>query len=177
MALITMFSSKPRQMKFHIRSNLRFFTWEFLKQIKYTMGAVMPERISKFLPAKVIRSGISLCVLSMNNVISTGTRTMCTRVNFFISMLSVNLLPLFVTNNKIINRIAGAMPIISLGGIVEVSWNTSLKERMPVTASQTTKTTAVVALIFTALINNKKVKITVSKKIMITLSGRFVSIL
>jgi hypothetical protein len=92
-------------------------------------------------------------------------------------MLSVNLLPLFVTNNKIIDRMAGAMPIINLGGIVEVSWNISLKERTPVTASQTTKITAAVALIFTALINNKKVKITVSKKIMITLSGRFVSIL
>jgi hypothetical protein len=164
-ALITIFNNKPRQMKFHIRSNLLFLSWEFLKQIKYTMGAVMPERISKFLPAKVISSGISLCVLSMNSVISTGTRTMCTRVNFFTSMLSVNLLPLLVTNNKIIDRIAGAMPIISLGGIVEVSWNTSLKERMPVTASQTTKITAVVALIFTALINNKKVKITVSKKL------------
>jgi hypothetical protein len=91
-------------------------------------------------------------------------------------MLSVNLLPLFVINKRIIKRIAGTITIINLGGIVEVSWNTFLKERMPVTASQTTNTIAAVGLFFTALINNKKVRITVSKKIAIRLSGRWVSI-
>src|SRR4030095_9459939 len=96
--------------------------------------------------------------------------------NFFRSMLSVNLLPLLVTNNKMMKRSAGAIPIISLGGIVEVFWNTSLKERMPVTASQITNTIAAVALCFTALTNSKKVRITVSKKIITTLSGRLVSI-
>jgi hypothetical protein len=73
-------------------------------------------------------------------------------------------------------RIAGAITIINLGGIVEVSWNTLLKERMPVTASQMINTSAAVALFLTALINSKKVRITVSKKIMIILSGRLVSI-
>jgi hypothetical protein len=91
-------------------------------------------------------------------------------------MLSVNLLPLLVINKRMMKRIAGAITIINLGGIVEVSWNTSLMERMPVTASQITNTIAAVGLFFTALINNKKVRITVSKKIMIRLSGRLVSI-
>src|SRR4030095_6766032 len=139
-------------------------------------GAVMPEIISRFLPAKVINSGISLCVLSMYNVISTGTRTMCTSVSFFRSILSVNRLPHFVTSKRMIKRMAGAITIISRGGIADVSWNTSLKERMPVNASQNTDTIAVVALFFTALIKSEKVKITVSKKITIRLSGRLVSI-
>jgi Na+/H+ antiporter NhaD/arsenite permease-like protein len=73
-------------------------------------------------------------------------------------------------------KIAGTITTIILGGIVEVSWNTFLKDRMPVTASQITNTTAVAGLFFTALINNKKVRITASKKITIRLSGRSVSI-
>src|SRR6476620_8615650 len=112
----------------------------------------------------------------MNSVISTGTRTTCTSVNFFRSMLSVNLLPLLVINKRIMKRMAGAITIINLGGIAEVSWNTFLKERMPVAASQITNTIAAVGLFFTALINNKKVRITVSKKITIRVSGRLVSI-
>ena len=120
-ALITMFNSRPRQMKFHISSSVLFFNCEFLKQTKYMMGAVMPERISRFLPAKVINSGTNLCVLSINNVISTGTRTIWTSVNFFRSMLPVNLLPFLVVNKRMMKRIAGAMPIISLGGIADVS--------------------------------------------------------
>jgi len=47
-------------MKFHHNNNRLFFTTPFLKQIKYTIGAVMPDSISKFLPAKVISSGMNL---------------------------------------------------------------------------------------------------------------------
>jgi len=72
--------------------------------------------------------------------------------------------------------IAGAMTNNSLGGIVEVSWKTSFKERIPVTASQVTDTIAAVALFFTALMNSKNVRTTVSKKISKRLSGRLVSI-
>jgi hypothetical protein len=39
------------------------------------MGAVMPERMSKFLPAKVNNSGMNLCEASKNNIASTGIRT------------------------------------------------------------------------------------------------------
>jgi hypothetical protein len=59
-ALMTIFKSKPRQRKFHHNNNRLFFTTPFLKQIKYTIGAVMPDSISKFLPAKVISSGMNL---------------------------------------------------------------------------------------------------------------------
>jgi len=173
---MTMFNSKPRQIKFHTSSSLLFLTSEPRKHIRYMIGAVIPERISRFLPAKVISSGINLCVLSIYNVISTGTRTICTSVNFFRSMLSVNLLPLLVTSKVMIKMIGGAMTNNSLGGIVEVSWKTSFKERIPVTASQVTDTIAAVALFFTALMNSKNVRTTVSKKISKRLSGRLVSI-
>jgi hypothetical protein len=163
-------------MKFHISSSVLFFNCEFLKQTKYMMGAVMTGKNIEVLPAKVINSGTSLCVLSINNVISTGTRIIWTSVNFFRSMLSVNLLPFLVVNKRMMKRIAGAIHYHQPWGNCRCILKYSLKERIPVNASQTTSIIATVALFFTALINNKKVRITVSKKIRIRLSARFVSI-
>ena len=91
-------------------------------------------------------------------------------------MLSVNLLPLLVINKRMMKRMAGAITIISLGGIAAVFWNTPLYASTPVNANQISRIMEVAALYFTALINKTKVKATVSKKMIVIYDGRSVSI-
>src|SRR5438552_1767317 len=117
MVLLVLFQKKPGQC-------CRFLTREFpsppVKQVKYMIGAVMPEMMSKFLPAKVIKPGISLCVASKYNITSTGIRTICTNVNLLRSRLSLNDLPFFVTSKRIMSKRAGTITSANLGGTAEV---------------------------------------------------------
>src|SRR5690554_3725731 len=70
-AFTTMLTRRPRQIKFQIKIVLRLIFP--LANPKYAIiGAVIPAIISKFLPSKVISSGIALFRKSQNSTISTG---------------------------------------------------------------------------------------------------------
>ena len=84
-------------------------------------GALIPDMTSKFLPSKVISSGIIIYINNLNKTISTGTRTICNNVNAFISKLSINIRPLLVANSRMINSIGGITNNKNRGGIVSVT--------------------------------------------------------
>ncbi len=84
-------------------------------------GADNPASISKFLPSKVISPGIYLYRKSQYKMISTKILTICNCVRITGERLSINLLPLFVTNKISIANKAGAIIIGNLGGIVFVT--------------------------------------------------------
>src|SRR5947207_2441100 len=108
-------------MIFHINNNGLLLTVLPLKQAKEIIGAVMPARISKFLPAKVINSGTALFRNSQYKTNSTGMRTILNRVNMRRSILLINLLPPLVANNKMIVSNGGATANIKRGGRLVVS--------------------------------------------------------
>ncbi len=84
-------------------------------------GADNPANMSKFLPSNVISPGIYLYRKSQNKMISTKILTTCNCVRISGERLSINLLPLFVTNKINTANKAGATKIANLGGIVFVT--------------------------------------------------------
>jgi hypothetical protein len=84
-------------------------------------GAVRPERISGFLPLKVINSGIALLRNSQNKTNSTGILTTCKRVRNLEFRLSIYRLPADVRNRITISNTGGAINSRKRGGIVVVS--------------------------------------------------------
>jgi hypothetical protein len=139
-----------------------------LKQIKEIMGAVMPARISKFLPAKVINSGTALFRNSQYNTNSTGIRTILNTVRVRKSILLINLLPALVANNKMIVSSGGATAKIKRGGNPEVSLKNPLYANIPVNASHTMQMIVTRVLFFVDFINNHNVNNTVATKITVT---------
>lgn len=114
-ALITIFSKSPRQITFQINIP-RLPIQCFEKPKNATIGAVIPENISRFLPSKVIRPGMALCRNNQNNTNSTGILTMLGYIIFLSGKLSINCLPLMVVNSRIIVKIAGKIPVKTIFG-------------------------------------------------------------
>ena len=128
----------------------------------------MPERISKFLPAKVINSGTALFWNSQYNTNSTGMRTILNKVIARRSILLINLLSAPVTNNKIITSRGGATAKIKRGGRPEVSLKKPLYASTPVSTSHTVQMIVTTVLFFVDFINNHNVSITIAIKIAVT---------
>jgi hypothetical protein len=79
-------------------------------------GAESPERISKFLPSKVIIRGTTLFINNNKRTISTAILIVCSQLKVSGLNLSINLLPDLVTNNIMIAIRAGPGNSINLGG-------------------------------------------------------------
>lgn len=84
-------------------------------------GAVSPDKISKFLPSKVINCGTVLFTNSHSSTSSTGILIVCKMVKVFMFKLSMNSLPLTVKNNPVITIKGGRTNSKNLGGIVSVT--------------------------------------------------------
>gem|GEM_PF-5000353 len=108
-AFTTMLIRRPRQIKFQIKIVLRLI-FPFTNPKYATIGAVIPAIISKFLPSKVINSGIALFRKSQNNTISTGILTIFKYVIFVKERLSINCRPFFIENKTIIVKSGGKIP-------------------------------------------------------------------
>ena len=78
----------------------------------------MPDKISKFLPSKVMIPGFFLLIKSQSNTSSTGILIMCKIVSVPGLSESRNRLPFFVMNNNAINTNTGITASINFGGIV-----------------------------------------------------------
>lgn len=115
-AFTTIFNKSERQIKFQIKIAF-LLIFSFVKPKYAINGAVIPARMSKFRPSKVISSGIALFKKSQNKTISTGILTMFKYVKFLSGKLSMNCLPFEVANNRMIVKIVGKTPVnIILGG-------------------------------------------------------------
>ena len=115
-AFTTIFIKSPRQIKFQIKIPF-LLIFSFVKPKYAINGAVIPARMSKFRPSKVISSGIALFRKSQNKTISTGILTIFKYAKFLSGKLSRNCLPFDVANNVMIAKIVGKTPInIIFGG-------------------------------------------------------------
>ena len=83
-------------------------------------GADSPDKMSKFLPSKVINRGTALLRNSKYSTSSTAILVVCKNVKVFRSRLSINCLPFLVINRPKMSKKGGKGSNKNLGGIVSV---------------------------------------------------------